>query len=194
MTRGWTPTKGQCRRTSAQWWSVYVLGLLLLIPGCRLASTAVHNVSYETCLYFDELLDDIDHCRAAKAAWRDLLRENPGQRYSVDYERGFKAGYAQALEDGCRPCGGGPAIPAHNCWRPHYGAADSCEGIREWLAGFQHGEAGARSARTEATPFDFPPFARAEPRMEWGLADKDLVPRVTTGILIFGDMTIAPGF
>jgi hypothetical protein len=194
MTQGWTPAQGQCRTTSARrtWWSVAVLGLLVLIPGCRLAGIAAHNASFEVCLYFDELREEIDNNRSAKAAWRDVLRENPGQRYSVDYERGFKAGYAQALEDGCRACTG-PSIPAYNCWRPHYGAAASCEAIREWLAGFQHGEAVARSARTEAPPYEFPPLGRAEPRTEWGLAAKDLVPRVTTGILIFGDIMVSPG-
>ena len=196
MTRGLRPTTQQGPSAAAQgtWWSFWMLGFLVLIPGCRLATIAAHNASFEVCLYFDELREEIDNNRSAKAAWRDVLRDNPGQRYSVDYERGFKAGYAQALEDGCRPCSGGPSIPAYNCWRPHYGTAASCEAIREWLAGFQHGEAVARSARTEATPYEFPPLWGAEHRMEWGSAAKDLVPRVTTGILIFGDIAVSPGF
>ena len=43
-------------------------------------------------------------------------------------------------------------------------------------------------------PYEFAPLWGAEPRMEWGSAAKDLVPRVTTGILIFGDIAVSPGF
>ena len=99
MTRGLRPTTQQGPSAAAQgtWWSFWMLGFLVLIPGCRLATIAAHNASFEVCLYFDELREEIDNNRSAKAAWRDVLRDNPGQRYSVDYERGFKAGYAQAL-------------------------------------------------------------------------------------------------
>src|SRR5213080_3666736 len=100
------------------WLALCVCGLGALSAGCELAPIAARNLVYESALRTDEACTCARNRKLADDAWNQARRAAPGQAYSKDYVKGFKAGYADDLDTG--GCGLPPPLPARCYWFKHY--------------------------------------------------------------------------
>jgi hypothetical protein len=95
----------------------------------------------------------------AEAAWTQVLSSHPDQEYSIDYARGFKAGFADYLEHGGN--GQPPAVPPFRYRLSPYQNPEGYQAILDWYAGFRHGAADARRSGYRDTivlPLASPPI------------------------------------
>ncbi|MCA9185945.1 MAG: hypothetical protein R3E01_25810 [Pirellulaceae bacterium] len=122
--------------------------------GCRLfdaawRTTVVEPIQYSRNAYekfsrrhFTELAEFA--LAQAKSEARAELDRYDCEPYSADYEAGFVDGYVDYLEAG----GSGipSPMPPRRYWRAKYQNPEGFQRVEEWVQGFQHGAAAAKTS------------------------------------------------
>jgi hypothetical protein len=125
-------------------YSLLIAGLCAFCSGCELIQLAACNLSYEGWLCKEHTVACVRNRELAEEAWREALCSSGGQAYSVDYARGFKAGYAAYLDSsGCLTP---PALPPKHYWTGRYQSPQGHRAIEEWFLGHEHGAQAARAS------------------------------------------------
>jgi len=101
-----------------------------------------HNAAAEAVRGADHL--DASIHVLAENAWEEVREANPDKEYSVDYARGFEAGYSSFLEKGGH--GNPPPVPPSCYWLAEYKTPDGYRAIGDWFAGYQHGASVAQAS------------------------------------------------
>jgi hypothetical protein len=126
----------------------------MLCSGCELVELAACNLSYEAWLCKEHTVACVRNRKAAEQALRESYCLNSSQRYSADYEKGFKAGYTDQLDANALLAP--PAIPPKHYWSDRYQTPEGHVAIEDWFRGYQQGAHTARiSGQREflAVPF-----------------------------------------
>jgi hypothetical protein len=142
------------------------VALLIGAAGCTgssfLAVTA-RNVTEMPIQHCDQIRMEQTNRHRAERAWGDMVKGFPEQCWSKDYERGFKDGFADYLDNGGN--GEPPATPPF-CYRLWpYQTPQGLREIDEWYAGFRHGSGVARTTGLRETiviPLSSPPINAVE--------------------------------
>jgi hypothetical protein len=134
---------------------------------------AVRTTVLEPTEYSRRIDECVDHHRnraLAEAAWQDFLSHCPGTTYSVDYERGFVAGFDTYLFEG--GTGNPPPVPPRYYWRPEYENPAGHRAVEDWFMGYRRGAVVARLSGLRdlvtvpagaALPRRAPPYPPARP-------------------------------
>jgi hypothetical protein len=136
-----------------------MIGLSLLTSGCQLAWDSTRNLIFETCLCTDTISSKIHYRFSANEAWKEYSSAHPEQTASVDFVKGFKAGYADYLENGGAVCA--PPAPPLKYWKIKYQNAEGRAATAQWSAGFREGAGAAKASG--ARNFIVLPINKCEP-------------------------------
>jgi hypothetical protein len=122
-----------------------VCGLLLACAtGCGVFRSGTEVLTTTTVQAVSDCLEQHRNRQWADGVWDDLIAHNPGIAPSADYERGFKAGFADYLYRG------GPVeLPALPPWRYRwlkYRSPEGAAAVRDWFAGYRYGAAVVRDS------------------------------------------------
>src|SRR5437763_774484 len=123
-------------------WLMFVM--CWLSSGCELIQLAASNLAFEGWLEKEQAITAV-RCRTlAEQGWREALCSDRGQVHSVDYDRGFKDGYADCLQrNGCfLP----PALPPRHYWSAQFQTPHGHHAISNWFLGYEHGAQAARAS------------------------------------------------
>ena len=122
-------------------WIGLLIALSALGSGCNIYFSAARNLFEAPVDRVDNWLTYCRFRREADVAWDAFRAANPGHTYSSYYERGFKFGFVDYLEDNGQ--GKPPYVPIW-CFRNiHYESPEGFQRIADWDAGFQEGAAAA---------------------------------------------------
>jgi hypothetical protein len=124
--------------------AVCVNGLALLSSGCTLIGDGARVLATRTHQALDDCQERQRDQRLAAAAWEEVLRTDPGLKYSPDYVRGFREGYAEYLYAG--GSGEPPLVPPRRYQGPRYQNVEGYQAAQDWFAGYRHGAAAARQS------------------------------------------------
>jgi hypothetical protein len=141
------------------------LGILAVVAVCAASAgcseflhLAIHNLVLTPIQSADECRMAWRNRRRAEEAWA-LICGGGRREYSSDYAAGFKAGYADYLDNGGN--GDPPAVPPF-CYRTvKYQSPEGVEAINEWYAGWKHGAMMAQASgqrEVEVIPLSAPPI------------------------------------
>jgi hypothetical protein len=128
----------------------FVLGILSLCFmsfGCGPFSLATHTLIIEPiqyCQTADNILERRRDYKLAEEIWQTVAHANPKLPSSIDYENGFKDGFADYLYAG--GTGEPPPLPPRQYWRITYETPEGHQAIGDWFAGFRLGAAVARES------------------------------------------------
>lgn len=136
-----------------------MIGLSLLTSGCQLAWDSTRNLIFETCLRTDTISSKIHYRFSANEAWKEYSSAHPEQTAAVDFVKGFKAGYADYLENGGAVCA--PPAPPMKYWKIKYQNAGGRAATAQWSAGFREGAGAAKASG--ARNFIVLPISKCEP-------------------------------
>jgi len=101
--------------------------------------------------------------RRAQEAWDKVQHGFKEGVYSHDYAAGFKAGYADFLDNGGN--GDPPAVPPFRYRLEPHQTPEGLRAIDDWYSGFRHGSAMARASgfrETIVIPLSAPPLNAVE--------------------------------
>ena len=120
-----------------QWLTCTAL-LCAVGSGCTVTREISRNVIAQTQYpnAIQEKLMDIRNGMAANAAWEEFCTFNPEQPFAIDYELGFKRGFADYLDGGT---GQPPVVPPRRYWKVSYQSPQGHQQIQNWFAGYQAG-------------------------------------------------------
>lgn len=119
-----------------------ILATVGLCAGCTLFQTSVRNLCSETSIFFAERSLRHSARHAAKEAWLVFSGENPEWYFIRDFEKGFKEGFVDYLDNGgnAEP----PAVPPLHYRKNKYLNPEGFQAIDRYFAGFA---CGARLAK-----------------------------------------------
>lgn len=124
--------------------SMLLLGLCTLSAGCVYYVNAARNLTHAPIDAVDEFSVRLRNKRLAKEAWLAVSQTDPPHEYSVDYERGFKEGFADYLYAGGK--GIPPEVPPYCYRKSDHNTPDGVRAVQDWYAGFRHGASVARES------------------------------------------------
>jgi hypothetical protein len=145
-----------------------VLLTIALCAGNTVCSTfwqnSLRNLAEFNIEKGDDLRIVLRNRQLAKTAWHALAERHPEQEFSIDYGRGFRAGFIDYLEFGGN--GEPPPVPPFRYRLSPYQTPQGYRAILDWYAGFRHGAGEARVGgyrNTIVLPLSSPPV-NAVPR------------------------------
>lgn len=109
--------------------------------GCTVAWNAANTLLVEPAHfphYLERCLLQARTSKLADQAWQKIAHN--GHSYSKDYQKGFKEGFADYLQNG--GTGEPPPLPPRHYWDDASFAGR--QAAEDWFAGFRHGSATAR--------------------------------------------------
>jgi hypothetical protein len=121
--------------------------LIIAACACNLGCSSFWQNSLRNLIEFQVETEDglrvfLRNNQLAEAAWRQFFADHMEQEYSIDFARGFRAGFADFLEHGGN--GEPPPVPPFRYRLSPYQNPDGYQAILEWYAGFRQGAAAAR--------------------------------------------------
>ena len=132
----------------------FVLGLCVLVSGCRLYHNAWRTTISEPIQYSRGAYDKwanrhfrglaacaLDEATSLARAELDNYNCEP---FSADYQLGFIDGFVDFLEAG--GTGNPPPMPPRRYWKPKYQNPAGYQCTQDWFLGFQHGTGAARAS------------------------------------------------
>jgi hypothetical protein len=139
---------------------VFIIGLCAANAGCSsFCQNSLRNLIEFQVETEDNFRVFLRNHQLAEAAWKQVLKSYPEGQYSVDYARGYKAGFADYLEHGGN--GEPPPVPPFRYRLSAYQTPEGYRAILEWNAGFRHGGVEARRSGFRDTivlPLASPPI------------------------------------
>jgi hypothetical protein len=121
-----------------------VVGFCACCSGCEILELTVCNLGYEAWLEKECAVTCVRNRKLAEQAWVESLCSHPTQVHSVDYDRGFKDGYASYLDANGHPLP--PALPPKHYWSARYQTPEGHRAIDDWYLGYQHGAQAAQAS------------------------------------------------
>jgi hypothetical protein len=141
------------------------LGILAVAAACAASAGCSEFLHLAMLNLVETPIQSFDECRMA---WRNrrradeawaLIRGAGEHEYSSDYAAGFKAGYADYLDNGGN--GDPPAVPPFRYRSVKYQSPEGVEAINGWYAGWKHGALMAKASgqrEVEVIPLSAPPI------------------------------------
>jgi hypothetical protein len=124
-----------------------ILGPCFISLGCYPVALATRTCVIEPIQYC-KTADDIQERRRdyafAEETWQMFAQAHPDHPASLDYESGFKDGFADYLYAG--GTGEPPPVPPRQYWRVTYETPQGHQAIQDWFDGFRHGATVARDS------------------------------------------------
>ena len=121
-----------------------LLGCLLL-AGCSVYGDAARTLFVEPWNFATQKDAHRTQTRGedfAARAWSECVAENPKVACCLEFERGFKEGFADFLYAG--GTGEAPPVPPRRLWNLDYRTPGGRRAVDDWFAGFRQGAAAAR--------------------------------------------------
>ncbi len=110
--------------------------------GCGLVANATHTVTSRVEDAVNEVREKHRNSIWAKQAWDNVCAGTPGQPFSEDHERGFKAGFVEYVTYG--GTGAPPPLPPKKYHSLKYQTPQGYQAIEDWFAGYRLGVGAAK--------------------------------------------------
>jgi hypothetical protein len=121
-----------------------MIGMGLLTSGCQLTYDTTRNLVFRSCLFTDMICSKAQYHHQANEAWKEYCSGHPDCAASSNFGKGFRAGYAEYLEEGGDTCP--PPLPPMKYWKVKYQNAPGRMATKLWSEGYQAGASTAKAS------------------------------------------------